>query len=205
MRTLIPLSVFSTLVAATIAWPAAAAPDSAYTKIDFDKDCTVLDQPADDEEGGDWAELLCPGYKGYPVYLSYGDARESLFYGFPPEGGPPRWESFAAFNVVSGTIEWRLDGGRPFATIHRWTVSVSQDDGSTKEIQVLAVEKVGQPDARDGCVAGWVVATGNPGHNEQARQVADRLLGGFDCATGAPVRVEGSVALPDPVVSDISN
>ncbi len=203
MRTTILLSVYLALIAAAL--PAAAAPDSAYTRLDFDKDCTILDQPAADDEGGDWAELLCPGYKGYPVYLSYGDARESLFYGFPPDSGPPRWESFGAFNGVSGTIEWRLDGGRPFATIHRWTVNPAMDDGSTGRIEVLVVSKVGQPDARDGCVAGYVVATGNPGHNAKARQVADRLLDGFDCASSIPVRIEGSVPLPATAIGDREN
>ncbi len=203
MRTSFPVPVLPVMIA--LAGPAAAAPDSAYTKLDFDRDCTVTDQPADDEEGGDWAELLCPGYKGYPVYLSYGDARESVYYGFPPAGKPPRWESFGAFNGVGPTIEWRLDNGRPFATIHRWTLNPTRADGSTGKVEVLVVEKVGQPDAQDGCVAGYVVATGNPGHNVQARQVADRLLDGFDCATGIPARIEGSVPLPEPSVYDLEN
>src|SRR5690606_3732491 len=38
---------------------------------------------SDRDEGEDWADLFCSGYKGYPVLLYYGDARECAFSGFP--------------------------------------------------------------------------------------------------------------------------
>lgn len=172
--------------------PSAAAPESAYTKIDTQNGCTVTAQASEDE-GGDWAELLCPGLGDYPVHLSYGDARESLFYGFPPEGQPDGWESFGGFNSVSDTIEWRMEGGIPFATIHRWTVSSGDPD---KSVQVLVVEKVGQPGIHEGCVVGYVVATGNPDHNQQARDLADAHARDFACWRDEPLVRVGSVALP---------
>ena len=147
---------------------------SEYTKLDTDRDCSVFSSAA--EGDGDWANLTCNGYRGYPVIIYYSDLRESLHYGFPPDGDlAPRWESFGGFNSTSDTIEWRIEDGdrgpKPFATIHRWTVSDINGDG---EIQVLVVEKVAQPGG-DGCVVGYVVATGNKGANEQAREIADEF------------------------------
>ena len=180
------------LVLPLIAFPTFAAPDSVYTKIDTQNGCTVIDRPAE-EEGGDWAKMLCPGYRDYPVHLSYGDLRDSLFYGFAPGGVADSWESFGGFNSVSDTIEWRVERGVPFATIHRWTVSTG-DAG--KPVQVLVVEKVGQPGEREGCVVGYVVATGNSGHNRQARDLADRHARGFACWRDEPIVRAGTVALP---------
>ncbi|MDA4846750.1 hypothetical protein [Hoeflea poritis] len=176
--------------------PAQAQIESAYTKLDLEGSCTVLDQPAEDE-GGEWIDLLCAGYKGFPVFFSEGDLRQSVHYGFPPPGGTV-WESFGSFNSVSDTIEWRLLDGRPFATIHRWTID---PDG----VQVLVVEKVGQPGIGEGCVAAYVLASGNPDANVQARAAADRLFSGFDCASDTPVRIEGSVPLPPTMIDRSGN
>ena len=55
---------------------------SAYTDLDWKKDCVTYAQAEEGE--GDWASLACSGYRGYPVLISYDDARESLFYGFRP-------------------------------------------------------------------------------------------------------------------------
>ena len=173
---------------------AAAAPDSAYTQLDSEKDCTLVDEAREDEEG-DWAELLCKGYRDYPVYLSYGDVRESVFYGFAPNGKPDSWESFGGFNSVSKTVEWRIEDGVAFATIHRWSIN---DASTNKDIEVLVVEKVAQPDAMEGCVVGYVVAPGNPGHNEQAREIADAHARDFTCWSDEPLVREGSVPLPGP-------
>ena len=174
----------------------AAEISSAYTKIDSGEDCTVYASAGEDD--GDWANLVCNGYRGYPVMIQYGDLRESLHYGFPPSGDiAPDWESFGGFNSTSDTIEWRLaDSGKgpvPFATIHRWMVSNAETDGET---QVLVVEKVAQPGSAQGCVVGYVVATGNPNANAQARDVADGFATEFGCGIDEPVIRQGSVALP---------
>ena len=174
---------------------------SEYTKLDTGKDCSVF--AAAGEDDGDWANLTCNGFRGYPVLIYYGDLRESLHYGFPPGGDlAPRWESFGGFNSTSGTIEWRVEGSdngpEPFATIHRWTVSDINSDG---EIQVLVVEKVAAP-GRDGCVVGYVVATGNKNANQQARDVADDFAGDFACFVDEPVIRQGNVDLPPTMVAD---
>ena len=171
---------------------------SVYTELDSDKDCTVY--AAAEEGDGDWANLVCDGWRGYPVFLQYGDLRESLFYGHAPAGDmAPVWESFGAFNRTGPTIEWRLEkrGERlvPLATIHRWFVSDPED--GDKEIEVLVVEKVGQPFERDGCAMAYVVATGNDGANEKARSYADRLVHGFECGADQPAIDAGNVPVPE--------
>lgn len=187
---------FALLAAATAAF---AQVTSAYTDIDPEKTCTTYAGP-DPDEGGDWANMVCDGYRGYPVFLFYGDARESLFYGFPPAGDmAPSWESFAAFNQTGPKIEWRLQasGGTtiPFATIHRWFVSDPEDPD--RSVQVLVVEKVGQPQERDGCAVGYVVATGNGNANEKARRIADEIARDFVCGADQPSFEQGDVPLPD--------
>lgn len=153
---------------------------SAYTEIDTQKSCSVF---SSNEEGGEFANLACSGWNGYPVLIYSGDLRESLFYGFPPAGHPP-WESFSAFNTAGPRIEWRIetDGSRavPFATIHRRFVNADPDNPE-RRTEVLVVSKVGAVDQRDGCVVGLVLATGNPGANEGARKLADDRARAFVC------------------------
>jgi hypothetical protein len=152
---------------------------SAYTDLNVEKDCTTF---AINEEGGEFANLACNGYGGYPVLIYSADLRESIFYGFPKVGDTV-WESFAAFNSAGSKIEWRVakDGNRtiPFATIHRWRVSDPEDP--EKQVEVLVVEKVGQIGEQDGCAVGLVLATGNPQANETARKIADEQARGFAC------------------------
>lgn len=183
--------ILSALGLAALSAPASAGDiSSAYSDLNADKDCTVLAVAA--EGDGDWANLVCAGYRGYPVFLYAGDLRESLFYGFPPAGDlAPAWESFSAFNAAGGKIEWRIettDGlAIPFATIHRRKVSDSVESDSTTE--VLVVSKVGQPHAREGCVVGLVLASGHPDANQTAREVADDHARNFACGTDRPVSI----------------
>ena len=170
---------------------------SEYTDLDTERHCSTF--AAADEGEGDWANMVCAGYRGYPVVVHYGDARESLFYGFPPDGDlAPPWESFSGFNHSGPRIEWRIerDGGRetPFATIHRWFVSGAEGGGEV--IEVLVVEKVGQIHGREGCAVAYVVATGNPDANEKARRIADTQARDFFCGD-QPVIDAGSVPVPD--------
>jgi hypothetical protein len=171
---------------------------SEYTEFDTETDCVVVSSSGDDE--GDWADLVCPGYKGYPVLIFYSDLRESLFYGFPPEfDRVPDFMSFSGFNRIGPTIEWRVaprgTSSVPFATIHRWFVADAEFPG--EDTEVLVVRKVGQPDNRQGCVVGFVVASGNPNANDQARRVADDQARDFACGADQPAVLSGSVPLPD--------
>ena len=171
---------------------------SVYTDLDSERGCTTFAAAGEGE--GDWANLVCTGYSGYPVIIYSADLRESVFYGFPPAGDlAPAWESFAAFNSAGPKIEWRveMDGDRalPFATIHRWFVS--DPDDAEKKTEVLIVAKVGQLAERDGCAVGLVVATGNPKANETARKIADEQARNFACGADERVLVSGDVPLPE--------
>ncbi|MBK8456351.1 MAG: hypothetical protein IPL47_03900 [Phyllobacteriaceae bacterium] len=188
------------LIAST---PAAAEIASAYTDLDDKTPCATVDQAA--EGDGDWAEIVCPGFMGFPVVISYGDARESVFYGFPPQSDDKfaNWESFGHFNSVGPKVEWRYEKNGdltlPFATIHRWFVS--QEDDSTKNTEVLVIEKVGSLAERDGCRVGYVVATGDPQANEKARKIADEQARTFSCAGDEPVIIADGGELPEPMVN----
>jgi hypothetical protein len=167
------------LVGATVA-AAAGEISSAYTDIDTEKNCSVF---SSNEEGGDFANFVCAGWNGYPVLIYSGDLRESLFYGFPPQGELP-WESFVAFNSVGPKIEWRIEknGSQavPFATIHRWFVNDNPDKPEERK-DVLVVAKVGSVDERQGCTIGLVLASGNPQANDAARKIADEKAKSFRC------------------------
>ncbi len=152
---------------------------SVYTDLDTQKTCTIFD--SGDE--GPYANFACTGYGGYPVLIYSGDARETVYYGFP-KAGDVIWESFSAFNSSGPKVEWRVarDGDRtiPFATIHRWSVSDDPEDPD-KKVEVLVVAKVGQVKEQDGCAVGLVLATGNPKANDTARKIADEQARGFKC------------------------
>jgi hypothetical protein len=172
---------------------------SVYTDLDAENGCTTFAAAGEGE--GDWANLVCTGYSGYPVIIYSADLRESVFYGFPPAGDlAPAWESFAAFNSAGPKIEWRIemngDRALPFATIHRWFVS-NDPDSPEKKTEVLVVAKVGQIAERDGCAVGLVVATGNPKANETARKIADEQARYFACGADERVLVSGDVPLPE--------
>lgn len=167
--------------------------ESAYTELKTERDCAIFSGPGDDESG-DWQNLVCSGYKGYPIFIYYADARESLLYGFPFPGDlAPAWESFIGFNSTGPIVEWRImkDGTReiPFATIHRWFVT----DETDEQIEVLVVEKVGQIGVWDGCA----VATGNEGANEKARRIADGQAYDFACGADQPVIDAGDISMPE--------
>jgi len=153
---------------------------SVYTDLDVEKDCTTFEI---NEEGGEFANLVCNGYGGYPVLIYQADLRESIHYGFPKAGNQV-WESFAAFNSAGPKIEWRVskDSGRtiPFAAIHRWHVS-DDPENAEKQVEVLVVEKVGQIGDQESCAVGLVLASGNPKANETARRIADEQARGFTC------------------------
>lgn len=179
---------------AALALPAAAAEiRSEYTDLDLEKGCSTFDIAT---EGGEFANLACNGWRGYPVLIYQGDLRESVAYGFPP-AGEHKWETFAPFNASGPKIEWRIekDGDKeiPFATIHRWTVSNPEDPD--KHVEVLVVEKVGQIGEQQACAVGLVMATGNPKANETARKIADEQVHTFVC--GADERVIVGDQMPD--------
>ena len=55
---------------------------SAYTDLDWKKDCVTYAQAEEGE--GDWASLACSGYRGYPVLIAYDDAGNRCSMVFRP-------------------------------------------------------------------------------------------------------------------------
>jgi len=160
-------------LSAALLAPGAAAAESAYTHLDFDA-CTVVDAAPQDGPGA-WAQLECDGLPSYPVLVADDDGRMSLDYG--PAENPGRWESFAGFNRVHDTIEWRLGpDGAPYATIHRWFVS-----GGGQERQVLVVSTVASAQEPRSCVVGMVDTAGGGSPNRRARSIADEEAPDFRC------------------------
>lgn len=166
------------LLSAALSTTAFAA-ESAYTKTEFEKHCKVIEET---ETGGVMA--VCPGYIGYQIHFAEGDLRQSAFYGYVGQWhAAGAFESFGSFNHAAPTVEWRIENGRPFATIRRWFVAMGEDAKGKPlpDIQVLVVSRVAQKDDGEGCVVGYVEATANPNANELARKVADDEARDFAC------------------------
>jgi hypothetical protein len=179
---LIPIALAGPITLAGLCQAARAGDiSSVYTYLDWKKDCVTYAQSGQGD--GDWADLACAGYRGYPVLIAYDDNRESLFYGFSPSDMTSVWESFSGFNSAGPKVEWRVettgDIAIPFAAIHRR--SVSDAENADKKAEVLIVAKVGQMEARDGCTIGLVLATGDPDANDKARKLADEKARTFAC------------------------
>ncbi len=161
------------LAAAALVAVSAQAVESTYTTLDLDA-CAVLDQ--DDETGS--VLLSCPGFGDYPVFVAEGDLRMDVDYG--AQNG--LWQSFASFNAVNQTVEWRVDGDRALATILRYFI----DTGDGTQVEALVVSKV----ANDG-IAGCVTAIVDAGI-EQANGVARGAAAHaprFNCGHDRPIAI----------------
>ncbi|WP_366654701.1 hypothetical protein [Fodinicurvata sp. EGI_FJ10296] len=155
---------------------------SAYSTLNWDENCTVTGEPTADAPEENWIQLRCDGYGGLPVHVADDNGRMSLSYGHQSEK-TRHWNSFAGFNEVHDTIEWRLHdtGGelRPFATIHRWLVGSAGTESERRA--VLVVSTVANRAAGKSCDVGYVDATLTPDANTLAREIADTLAPNFAC------------------------
>lgn len=160
-----------------------AASDSTYTKLDLDQDCEFY---SSHEQGG---SAECTGYNEFPVFFAEGDLRQMVRFGHVARE-TQQWESFAQFNRINDTIEWRLEGGEPYATILRWFIEGA--DPETGEVtnastgQVLVISTVGTSANPVSCIAGYVDARANKDANVLARQVAGTNARDFECGIDLP-------------------
>ncbi|MEP1444324.1 MAG: hypothetical protein ABJK39_15055 [Hyphomicrobiales bacterium] len=153
----------------------AATITSAYSKIDWDKDCKRIDTPPADEPdlGG---HFKCAGYQDYPIWIATGDLRESVQFGHLNAQmiEQSSWESFSGFNRVNTTIEWRLFNGKPMAAIYRHFIDGPDGDDANRA-QFLVIKSVASEETGGiGCVYGMVNGR-EPKANETARHVADGM------------------------------
>lgn len=170
MRKLIALSV----LCLSPALATAGEITSVYTKFDS-KTCKVLDPGNPDEEWG--GSSLCAGYKDLKVYFASGDLRDLVAYGKSPGKHCAATQTFGPFNSMQDTIEWRLDGGKPFAVIQRFMVSDPED--SEKTSSWLAVTKL---EDNNSCRVGAVQGSMKDA-NAVARKLADEKARNFNCET----------------------
>lgn len=189
------------VVISALLGPASAAeaerPVSVYTTFDA-KRCPH-ERGRGEEDYGSWS---CPGLRGLKVLLSAGDQRMHVTFGPGTKDNLALSQTFSGFNhVYEGTVEWRLSGSRPLATILRWQVMKSSDlrDGPSQPSgRVLVVTRLGPGGT---CHVGYVDAQLNPNANELARQIADETAPNFRC--GRDKRVTKGVTSPDlPLPSD---
>ncbi len=169
MRRLWTWGAFGLVMAATgPAWaqPARGVATSVYTNVDLDR-CQRL--AGEEEESAAWT---CPGYRGVPLFILYGDLRYDVDAG--EDNGT--WESHASPNEPPSRIEWRVRSGRPHAIIYRLRLTGEETRGRS----VLAVETVTRPGEWAGCVVAWIDGD-VPNANTVARERADRDHQDFRC------------------------
>lgn len=169
------------LIVAAIAGlaPTAIAGDvkSVYTKIDL-KTCKQTQKPDQQVFEGAWA---CKAIAGYDVFVSAADAREMVSFGKTDANNCAGTKTFGGFNSAGKTVEWRMKGGKPLATILRWTVSIDPED-STKHATWLVVSKI---TPKDSCQMHYVAGS-FPHANDAARKAADEKAEAFNCENDKP-------------------
>jgi hypothetical protein len=151
----------------------AGAPTSAYTTLNLEA-CEIYSVAHAGE--GEWANRRCPGRNGVTLFVNEDDARYDIDAGV--DNG--EWESPSPLNELGPQIEWRLEGGRPFAIIYRYTISEAMPGGRS----MLAVESIGRT-GRPGCLVALIAGTA--AGNARARQIADTRARTFRCGRDARI------------------
>jgi hypothetical protein len=152
----------------------AAAPASTYSPLNLEA-CEIVTVAHAGE--GNWSARRCPGRYGVRLFLNEDDARFDLDAGVDNDV----WESAMQLNELGPQLEWRVEAGRPFAIIYRYTVPEAMPGGRS----MLAVESIGRA-GRPGCLIALIRAT--PAANARARQIADRRARTFRCGRDQQIR-----------------
>ncbi|GHA24006.1 hypothetical protein GCM10007989_19570 [Devosia pacifica] len=172
MRRWKAVSAFVLLANSLAAVPAVAGFQSFYTDLNLD-DCLVLS--ADDFESI-WS---CPGYRGFPLWVSQSDLRFYLSYGFSAPNERVAGQTAEPFNHLGPELEWRLSNamGRwfPVASIARYFTSNAQGEETN---EVLVVSQIAEGNS---CHIAYVDALVNEDAQALARDAADRLAGTVEC------------------------
>jgi hypothetical protein len=157
---------------------------SVYTPLDLKKCRHTAGK--DVEDYGTWS---CAGYGGIAVYVAAGDQRSYVSYGPNAAKQSAAKQTLASFNGEGKTIEWRGERGadgnlKPYATIMRWSTTVSGDADEPVKGQVLVVTRLGPGGV---CHVGYVDARVNPAANTLAQKIADENARKFQCGADKPI------------------
>lgn len=164
--------LFPVILLALCALPVLAA-ESVYTDFNA-KNCRHI--PGKEVE--DYGEWHCKGYAGIPVYMSAGDQRIYVSYGKKAKHEPAASQTLASFNGEGNKIEWRIEKGKPFAAIMRWSTTKTDEKGDPVRGSTLVVTRLGEGGV---CHVGYVDGNANKNASELARKIADEYAREFNC------------------------
>jgi hypothetical protein len=157
----------------------AAAQDitTLYSDLDL-KTCQKLSQSQGENVGGEWS---CPGIAGYDVHVWEADLKSFVAFGKAASAQCASMQTFDGVSSLGPRVEWRLQDGKPFATILRWFTKQSSGSDPLKQ-NWLVVTKL---DEKDACQVAYI-DTRYAEANDVARQRADEVAKDFNCARDMP-------------------
>ncbi len=165
---------------------------SIYSDFDLKK-CKALELYTDEGEGGVWE---CEGIQGFDVLYLEGDLRGFVAFGSEARSQCTSAQTFGAFNSPGPKIEWRMENGKPIATIFRWFTDNGSGEEDAKQ-NWLVVTKL---NGKDACRTA-LIDTKYPNANSVARAMADQNSRGFDCEKDAPEVVSQRSLKADEIMS----
>lgn len=187
---------FAALIVLGLSATAAPAGEitSVYSDLDLKK-CKALELYADEGEGGVWD---CTGIAGFDVLYLEGDLRGYVAFG--PEGRSQcsSAQTFGAFNSPGPKIEWRMENGKPIATILRWFTDNGSGEANARQ-NWLVVSKL---NGKDSCRVA-LIDTKYPDANIVAREKADGPSRSFACEKDMPEVVSQRAVKADELMSGL--
>ncbi len=167
---------------------------SVYSDFDLKK-CKALELYTGDGEGegGVWQ---CMGIKGFDVLYLEGDLRGFVAFGPEARSQCTSAQTFGAFNSPGPKIEWRMENGKPIATIFRWFIDNGSGEEGAKQ-NWLVVTKL---NGKDACRTA-LIDTKYPNANAVARETADENSRSFNCEKDVPEVVSQRGLKADEIMS----
>lgn len=187
MRALAFLAFFTVSAAAS-----AGQVTSIYSDFDLTK-CKALELYNGEGEGGVWQ---CKGIKGFDVLYLEGDLRGFIAFGPQARSQCSSAQTFGAFNSPGAKIEWRMENGKPTATIFRWATDHGDDGGKQDWLVVTKLN------GKDACRTA-LVDSKFPDANRIAREKADGMSRTFNCEKDVPAVVSQLDLKADQIMSDV--
>ena len=161
---------------------------SIYSDFDIAKCKTI--SLSEEDGGGTWK---CKGIKGYDVIYSEGDLRGTVGFGKNADDQCSAHQSFGRFNSLGSKIEWRMEKGKPFATIMRWFTDNGEPNGKQNWLVVTKLKN------GEACRTA-LIDTKFPNANAVAQQKADSTRN-FNCKKDLPEVVSSTMLKADEIVS----